>query len=504
MSPFRAGMTTTLRLRVDDRVAPDAIDMLDLLDRLAAQPGDIALLHTAGTAGTRPGPSVLAHRPLITFCARRRGAKCRVELEAVPMIQTELPEIPGEPIEIGQALDLWQRLMNEVRFVSPAPIPDLVGWIGFVSYDAGIMLELPQLFADIAAPAPLLRWQIFSEYYLWDATERNCRILLVSAIPPAISQSRWPSGLGRVGNRRRNTSEPVRMEYIESPAGGAEPTGPMATAFPGEYPVPQEYEGQVRRALEYISAGDIYQANLADRWVLPLRQRPEHLYRRMSRISPGEYGAFVRFANEAIASISPELFLRRRGDRIYTRPIKGTRARPAVDSPADQALACDLLASEKDQAELAMIVDLLRNDLGRICRPGGVRVDSSRQLEALPTLWHTSASVSGRLRSDKMGWNEIIRATCPGGSITGVPKIRAMQIIGELEAVPRGIYCGNIGWIGPEGDGALNIAIRTAHLTGDRVTFCGGAGIVAQSDPVREYAEIGAKVQALVAAAMEP
>ena len=497
-------MTTTLRLRVDDRVAPDVIDVLDLLDRLAAQPGDIALLHTAGTAGGRRGPSVLAHRPLITFCARRRGARCRVELEAAPLLQRELPEIPGEPIEIGQALDLWQRLMNEVRFVSPAPIPDLVGWIGFVSYDAGTMLELPQLLADIAASAPLLRWQIFSEYYLWDAAARNCRLFQARAIPPDISRSGWSSGSGQAGMRRRSVGEPVRMEDTEPPAGGAEPAGPMAAAFPGVYPAPQKYEARVSRALEYISAGDIYQANLADRWVLPRRQRPEHLYRRMSRFSPGEYGAFLRFGNEVIASISPELFLRRRGDRIYTRPIKGTRARPAAGSPADQALARDLLASEKDRAELAMIVDLLRNDLGRVCRPGGVRVDSPRQLEALPTLWHTSASISGRLRSDKMGWNEIIRATCPGGSITGVPKIRAMRIIGELEAVPRGIYCGNIGWIGPEGDGALNIAIRTAHLTGDRVTFCGGAGIVAQSDPVREYAEIGAKVQALVAAAMEP
>ena len=154
------------------------------------------------------------------------------------------------------------------------------------------------------------------------------------------------------------------------------------------------------------------------------------------------------------------------------------------------------MASGKDQAELAMIVDLLRNDLGRICRAGSIDVRQPRLLEKHPTIWHTAAEIAGRVDSAACGWGDIIGAMCPAGSISGTPKIRAMEIIAELEGRPRGIYCGHLGWISPNGDGALNIAIRTAHAHGGGLTFYGGAGIVADSNPAAEYQEICAKVEA--------
>ncbi|MCY3024571.1 MAG: anthranilate synthase component I family protein [Planctomycetota bacterium] len=268
---------------------------------------------------------------------------------------------------------------------------------------------------------------------------------------------------------------------------------------------PSSYCAAVERALEYIAAGDIYQINLAQRFTVPWKLSPETLYWRLRQQSPAEYGAFLGSGlvgnGQALCSISPELFLRLRGDEVVTRPIKGTRPRGA-NSVEDAAARRELETSPKERAELTMIVDLERNDLGRVCDYGSVRVISAGEIEELPTLLHRVATVSGRLHP-RRGRASLLQAAFPGGSVTGAPKLRAMQIIRELEPLPRGPYCGAIGWLGLDGDMELSIAIRTALCDGPRrvAHYYAGSGIVADSDPRREYEETLHKAAAFFRAA---
>jgi para-aminobenzoate synthetase component I len=281
--------------------------------------------------------------------------------------------------------------------------------------------------------------------------------------------------------------------------------------FHAETPVPlinqQAYERSVARALEYIAAGDIFQVNLTQRFTARCAGDPRKLYDALAQHSPAWYGAYLELTgasgstdqpepSRVMASTSPELFFALDAERnVITRPIKGTR--PASMDPQE------LLASAKDEAELTMIVDLLRNDLGRVCDYGSVRVPEPRVIETHPTVHHTTATVTGRLHA-RMTLIDLIRAVMPGGSITGAPKVRAMQIIDELEPVRRGPYTGAIGYI--LGDTAcFNIAIRTMLIETDavgcgRVDYSVGGGIVAESTPGGEYRESLDKAVAMTTA----
>lgn len=267
------------------------------------------------------------------------------------------------------------------------------------------------------------------------------------------------------------------------------------------------YVRAVQRALEYIRAGDIFQANIAQQYCCDFRGSSRSLFRRAMEVSGARYGALIESpAGRAIISMSPELFLQVDGAtrRIITRPIKGTR--PVGHDPA--ALA----ASGKDAAELHMIVDLMRNDLGRICSFGSVRVNEARLIETYPTVHHGVAEVSGTLRPE-VSLGDVLRAAFPPGSVTGAPKVRAMQVIDELEAgTPRGPYCGAIGFIDSTGGACLNVGIRTMMLEGPRepgrfdafthatLTYGAGCGIVADSTPEGELAECEDKTAVLRAA----
>lgn len=245
--------------------------------------------------------------------------------------------------------------------------------------------------------------------------------------------------------------------------------------------------------LEYIRAGDIYQLNLSQRLEARWPGSAEAFYLALREQSPAQFGAFIGAGLSggvgAIASISPELLLRTRGTKVETRPIKGTRPRPANLQDAAR-FEQELLLSDKERAELNMIVDLERNDLGRVCEYGSVRVRSAGEIEALPTLFHRVATIEGTLKPGTR-MTELMKAIFPGGSITGAPKLRAMQIIRELEPVPRGPYCGAIGWLDIHGDMELNLAIRTAVCDAEAGTvhYHAGSGIVADSDPAKEYEE---------------
>ncbi|MBE2179455.1 MAG: anthranilate synthase component I family protein [Chthoniobacterales bacterium] len=251
----------------------------------------------------------------------------------------------------------------------------------------------------------------------------------------------------------------------------------------------------VRRAREYIAAGDIYQVNLTHTLTAPWTADPLGFYPRLCAASPAPYSCFLRLGDTEVLSSSPECFLRIGGRRVVTRPIKGTRPRVGDDAAA----AHELMTSAKERAELVMITDLERNDLGQVCDYGTVCVTGLCELETFAQVHHLVSTVEGRLRPG-VSAIQAVRACYPGGSITGAPKKRAREIIAELEPVPRGIYTGALGFFGCDGGAVFNIAIRTLVVRGGGATYGVGAGIVADSDPALEYEETLHKAAGLAAA----
>lgn len=279
--------------------------------------------------------------------------------------------------------------------------------------------------------------------------------------------------------RDRPPAPPSRVPRPSNTVTGG-PRTPTSTTLDGD-----AYRRAVRRILAAIAAGDVFQVNLAQRLSAAWDADTFGLYRALRRESRAAFGASL--PDIGVASISPESYLRVSAGAVETRPIKGTRPRDA-DPAIDAALADDLATSQKDRAENIMVVDMERNDLGRVCVAGTIQVPELTRVEAHPTVWHLVSTVRGRLRRD-VGYGELLRATFPCGSITGAPKIAAMRIIDDLEPVRRGWYCGAIGFLGA-GSASLSVAIRTAVMgpTG-LATYGAGSGIVADSDPHAEHLE---------------
>jgi para-aminobenzoate synthetase component I len=285
-----------------------------------------------------------------------------------------------------------------------------------------------------------------------------------------------------------------------------EPIGPLPALQCRPELSRDDYMRRVRRIIEYIHAGDVFQVNFTQRFLAPRPAglRPFDLYRRLRAINPAPFGAFLQLSESlTVASASPERFLALdRHGRIEARPIKGTRRRSPVPED-DAAIAAELAASGKDRAENLMITDLLRNDIGRVARGGSVRVPALLAVESYATVHHLVSVIEGQLRAG-LGPIDLLRATFPGGSITGAPKVRAMEIIDELEPAARGPYCGAIGWIDFDGAMDTSIVIRALTLTPEHVIAQAGGGIVADSEPAAEYAEMIAKVSpALTALGMK-
>jgi para-aminobenzoate synthetase component 1 len=249
----------------------------------------------------------------------------------------------------------------------------------------------------------------------------------------------------------------------------------------------EEYLAGVRQAIEYIRAGDIFQVNLSQRLAMRCERDPVETYLILRRVNPAPFAGFLAHDDWAVASSSPERFLAVRDGVVETRPIKGTRQRRGI-SEADLFTRDELRESGKDQAENVMIVDLLRNDLSRVCQPGTVRVPDLARVETYETVQHLVSVVEGRLAAGQSPWS-LLAAAFPGGSITGAPKVRAMEIIAELEPTVRGPYCGSLFYTTPQGTMDSNILIRTLCLRHGWAAFPVGGGIVAQSEPVNEYAE---------------
>ncbi len=270
-----------------------------------------------------------------------------------------------------------------------------------------------------------------------------------------------------------------------------------------EEDAPARFTDGVRRILDYLRAGDVFQANLSRAWCahfdVPLD--PALLYARLRTANPAPFAGLFVTPDWTVVSSSPERLVSVRGDVVETRPIAGTRPRFPGDD--DAARIRELVGHPKERAEHVMLIDLERNDLGRVCTPGSVQVDELMTVESYAHVHHIVSNVRGRLRADATP-GEVIRATFPGGTITGCPKVRCMEIIAELEQVPRGAYTGAFGWLNRDGDLDLNILIRSADIAaeghGSRVTFRTGAGIVADSDPDHELDETRAKARGLLRA----
>jgi anthranilate synthase component 1 len=275
---------------------------------------------------------------------------------------------------------------------------------------------------------------------------------------------------------------------------------PAASKFEIQEDDPARFLEAVSRSLEYIAAGDVYQTNLSRQWQVSSDQPldPISIYARLRNTNPSPFAAVMRYENFSLMSSSPERLLSIRGGIVSTRPIAGTRPR-GTSPETDAALVESLLSNEKERAEHVMLIDLERNDLGRVCVGGTVRVDEHMVLETYAHVHHIVSNVSGRLRDD-VSPVQVIRALFPGGTITGCPKVRCMEIIAELEGTGRGAYTGSMGYLNRDGSCDLNILIRTLTADAAALRFRAGAGIVADSNPSQELAETRAKALGLLRA----
>ncbi len=407
----------------------------------------------------------------------------------------------------GDMLEVLERELSPLQLDPQEGLPPFGGGaLGFLGYDWGRVLERRPAarYDDLAMPSAM--FGLYDWAIVWD--HEAGASWLVSTGLPATGEERARVAAGRIEQirtRLRHPDQPERPSYIP---GSAPPGRVLAPSYPvlalenaeaiglRSTFTARGYLSAVQRVREYILAGDIFQANMSQRFEAPLEEAPLAFYQRLRRENPAAFGAYLACDDVTVLSVSPERFLLLDGDQVETRPIKGTRPR-GLGPMHDQALGRELTESEKDRAENVMIVDLLRNDLSRVCRPGSVRVPELFTLEQHPTVLHLVSTVVGEILPGVTAAG-LLRATFPGGSITGAPKVRAMEIIAELEPTERGLYCGSIGYISHTGAMDTNIAIRTCVVRNGRIYFSGGGGIVADSDPEHEYRETLHKVQGIV------
>jgi para-aminobenzoate synthetase component 1 len=431
----------------------------------------------------------------------------------------------GRRTEIGGPGLAWTPLDGDPLFAvrdllaphGTAAIPGLPpfqgGAAGYIGYDYGAVLErLPAArYDDLAIPDLVLG--LYDWVIAWD--HRVGTAWIISTGLPETGPAREQRARERLAMVRERLRGPARRPP-PAPPGGAGEAPEDAPSYPvlgveGAEPIGlrstfthRGYLDAVTRVRDYIVAGDIFQANLSQRFQAPLAEPAFDLYARLRRANPAAFAAYLDLGELRVMSASPERFLRldENGRHVETRPIKGTRPR-GLGPMHDAALGRALAESDKDRAENVMIVDLLRNDLSRVCRPGTVRVPELFALEQHPTVHHLVSTVVGEL-DPSAGAIDLLRAAFPGGSITGAPKVRAMEIIAELEPTRRGVYCGSIGYLSTTGAMDTSIVIRTYSALRGRVYFQAGGGIVADSDPELEYRETLDKARALIAALAGP
>ncbi|HAX45755.1 MAG TPA: aminodeoxychorismate synthase component I [Nitrospina sp.] len=374
------------------------------------------------------------------------------------------------------------------------------GWVGYIAYEAGDLFENLPRRKHNALGLPDAYFMQVDRVLIYDhiscklkfiiATEQNCDDaeynrcveeieLFWKKVDPILEDNSLKESMPDI-----STSEGLHSNGFQSNLSA------------------EEYKDRVRRAQVYIREGDIYQANIAQRFETEFEGDPLELYLKLRAINPAPFSGFLRFSDFSIVSSSPERLIKIQGDTLETRPIAGTRPR-GDDAKKDESLTKELLLSEKERAEHLMLVDLERNDMGRVCKTGSVKVTDLMFLEQYSHVSHIVSNIQGKLKSHA-SIRDLLKALFPGGTITGCPKIRCMEIIHELEPSARGLYSGSFGYIGFSRQLDLNIIIRTIILKDDKAFFHVGAGIVADSNPDREYEETLAKAAAMIRVLSSP
>ena len=438
-----------------------------LVEKLHGQAG-VILLNGVQYPKTESRYSFVAANPILTF--KSKGSACFIDRSGIST------QIFGNPWRILE--DLMSRFELLEQLDIPFPLGACMGYWG---YDLKNFTE-PRLPRNAVNDLEVMDCQVgfYDSFAAFDHQLGKTWIISTGLMPDASrseSQAKrkideWLGWFGRhsdlpSGDHLQNTG--IQVQEIHSTLSA------------------HEFMARVKRAQQYIHAGDIYQVNLSHRLSCKSAIQPWQLFQNLGGVSPAPFSAFMDFGSMQVISSSPELFLQMSGQHILTRPIKGTRPRSS-DPARDAQLSYELQTSSKETAELVMITDLLRNDLGRICDYGSIRVPELMRLERYAHVQHLVSTVEGSLRSNVPHFAAL--ASCfPGGSITGAPKIRAMEIIDELEPVSRGLYTGTIGYLGFNRESRLGIAIRTAICEGGNIHFNVGAGIVADSEPQAEYEE---------------
>src|SRR6266542_1838736 len=445
-------------------------------------PAGVVLLRSQLFDSPQARYSFVAARPFLVL--RSFGSQCRLTQGADSRLQF------GDPWRVLDGLMARYELLDELDL----PFP-LGGCFGYWGYDLKNFVEprLPRRAAN-DLELPDCHVGFYDSLVVFD--HRLEKTWIVS------------TGLRADGSRdaRHARRQLDRWQQLLAAEGEA----PHPVSRPPARPIPPassnltraQFIAAVERAQRYIRAGDIYQVNLAQRLAATAAGAPWEFYQRLNAVSPAPFSAYLDGGDLQLASSSPEMFLRLSGSQITTRPIKGTRPRGG-DPTRDAQLTYELQTSAKEMAELVMITDLLRNDLGRVCEYGSVHVPELVRLERYPQVQHLVSTVEGRLRPGVTHFAAFAKCF-PGGSITGAPKIRAMEIIDELEPVTRGPYTGCLGYLGFNRESQLSILIRTAICRGDSLYFHVGAGIVADSSPSAEYEETLAKAAGFVAALNRP
>jgi len=447
---------------------------------------------------SRDNPVMLDSSALHDTYGRHSIAACNPS-EVLTLKDGVLADRCGNTLARDDSDAIWAVISDALGAVSAEPEPGATyapGWIGYIGYEVGRHVERLPGKAKRDTSLPDMRLAFYDSILQYDALKSRWSLISLEF-----------DGPGPLTESSRDALLSVASDSLGKPSPRP---GPASRADAGCKPAdearsnftPNQYRRAVSACTDYIAAGDIFQVNLSQRFTVSNAPDPDKIYRALRMRNPAWYSAYMKFDSDrkqcALLSSSPELFLRVRRRHVTTRPIKGTRRRTA-DTLANSRAASSLLSSPKDNAELAMIIDLLRNDLGRVCRFGSVRVSDPRALETHPTVFHLVGTVEGDLRTD-VGAADLLRATFPGGSITGAPKIRAMEIIDEIEPVARGPYTGCIGLVGVDGACEWNIIIRTIVCDGDEAHVQVGGGIVADSTPQGEYQETLDKARAMLEA----
>jgi para-aminobenzoate synthetase component 1 len=422
---------------------------------------------------------------------------------------SETTLIRGQEHEVqsGNPFDALGKLLETYRLDhGPTPVPFLGGAVGYFGYDLCHFVEhLPSTTVDDLR-FPESYFAFYDTIVAFDHLRKKSYLVA--------------TGFPEIEERQRLRRARMRLEEMKHWLGTSHSAtvGKDKQSLDKDYVIAaarrdkrhdrevtlrsnfthEEYKKAVDKVREYIAAGDVFQVNLSQRFEADLDIPPYQLYKRLRTVNPAPFAGYLNFPGVAVVSASPERFLKVQGDVVETRPIKGTRPRGA-DWAEDERLAAELIHSSKDRAENVMIVDLERNDLGRVCHYGTVKVTELAALETFPTVFHLTSTVLGRLRRGKSNI-DLLKATFPGGSITGAPKVRAMEIIDELEPTKRSVYTGSIGYLGFNEDMDINIVIRTFLIKEGRAYFQAGGGIIYDSDSEAEYVETLDKAKALIQA----